>query len=145
MEKPPENKPKRWRLTLDDGFQYDPVALFLPVSCARPEAWQSLRANARGFWKGLTIPFRASRRSLQGTLAWLLFMPLYVLAILWALILWPLGQSPKAWQIWQARDQQRLPAYREAVRQLQQELADVEDPDEYQRRFKEGLERIKPY
>lgn len=133
------------KLRLDDGCQYDPVAMFRPVRVSRPEAWRAFRANLGGWRKGLLIPWTAPRITLAGTANWLIVMLANTLSLVLLPVLAVFGLSMKAYQVFRADDQARLLQYRQDLKAVYERLKSVDDPDEYRRRLEEEIARIKPF
>lgn len=133
------------RLRLDDGKSYDLLALFQPRRVGMATAWRSFRANLSAWPRGLAIPFTAARRTLRGTLSWLLFMPLHTLSLMLLPLLVPLGLSFRAYSYFTPAEAAQLQDYRAALQTARARLRHIEDPEEYKRRLSEEIKRIKPY
>lgn len=132
------------RLTLDNGKTYDIAAMFKPTKIGRGEAWGIFRGNLSAWPKGLMIPVE-SKTTLAGLLKWLLVFPLHTLSLLLLPFLWVLGYSTHAYAFFTKADAEKLKDYRSNLKKVYQDLSGIEDQDEYKRRLKEEIAKIKPF
>ncbi|WP_250657139.1 hypothetical protein [Alkalimarinus coralli] len=132
------------RLKLDNGKIYDVGAMFKPVKLSRAEAWGCFRGNLSAWPKGLLIPVE-SKTTLAGLLKWLVVFPLHTLSLLLLPLLCVFGYSMYAYAFFTKDDASKLKDYRYNLQKIYEALSDIEDQDEYKRRLKEEIAKIKPY
>ena len=132
------------RVQLDNGKTYDVGAMFKPTKVPRAEAWSIFRGNLSAWPKGLLIPVE-SKTTLAGLLKWLLVFPLHTLSLLLLPLLWIAGYSTYAYAFFTKADADKLKDYRANLRKVYEDLGDIEDQDEFKKRLKEEIAKIKPY
>lgn len=132
------------RVKLDNGKTYDIAAMFKPTKVNRSEAWGFFRGNLSAWPKGLMIPVE-SKTTLAGLFKWLLVFPLHTVSLLLLPILWLFGYSTYAYAFFTKDDAEKLKDYRMNLQKVYEDLSDIEDQDEFKRRLKEEIAKIKPY
>lgn len=133
------------RLQLDNGKSYEINAMFTPAKVGKGEAWITFRNNLGAWPKGLTIPFEVAENTLKGLFSWVVIFFLHSVSLILLPVLSLFGYSMKAYTIFTTEDQSKMDQYREDLRQVYQKLADISDQEEYQRKLKEEIAKIKPY
>jgi hypothetical protein len=132
------------RLTLDNRKSYDIAAMFRPKKLNRAEAWGNFRANLRAWPNALTLPFRY-RVTLKGMFSWIAVFICFNLSLLLLPLLCCFGYSTHAYAFFTRSDADKLKQYKQDLQRIYMELSTIEDKDEYQRRLKEEIARIKPF
>ena len=132
------------RLKLDNGKTYDTGAMFKLSKLNRAEAWGSFRANFSAWPKGLMIPFE-SKVTLVGFLNWCVVFSLHTLSLLLLPILCLFGYSTRAYSFFTKADAEKLKDYRHDLQKVYEALSYIEDQEEYKKRLKEEIAKIKPY
>ena len=132
------------RLTLDNQKSYDIAAMFRPKQLNRAEAWSNFRANLRAWPNALKIPV-SYKITLKGLLSWLCVFVCFNLSLLLLPLLWCFGYSTHAYAFFTRSDAEKLKRYKEDLKRIYAELSSIEDKDEYQRRLKQEIARVKPF
>ena len=132
------------RLKLDNGKTYDISAMFKPTKLNRGEAWGYFRSNLSAWPKGLMIPVE-SKVTLPGLLKWVVVFTLHTLSLLLLLPLWIFGYSTYAYSFFTKADASKLEDYRSNLKKVYEDLSGIEDQDEFKKRLKEEIVKIKPY
>ncbi len=132
------------RLTLDNRKSYDIWAMFRPKRLNRAEAWGNFRANLRAWPNALKIPFQY-RITMKGLLNWVVVFFCFNLSLLLLPLLCCFGYSTKAYAFFTRSDADKLKRYKDDLKRIYAELSSIEDKDEYQRRLKAEIARVKPF
>lgn len=132
------------RLKLDNGKIYDIYAMFKPTKVDRGEAWGYFRSNLSAWPKGLMIPVE-SKTTISGLLKWMVVFSLHTLSLLLLLPFWIFGYSTYAYSFFTKADAAKLEDYRSSLKNVYEDLSEIEDQEEYKRRLKEEIAKIKPF
>lgn len=132
------------RVTLDNHKSYDIAAMFTPKKLNRSEAWGNFRANLRAWPNALNIPLNY-KISVKGFLSWICVFVCFNLSLLLLLVLWCFGYSTQAYAFFTRSDGEKLKQYKEDLKRIYAELSSIDDKDEYQRRLKEEIAKVKPF
>lgn len=132
------------RLTLDNQKSYDIIAMFRPVKLNRAEAWGNFRANLGAWSNGLKIPFEY-KPSVKGLISWVCVFTCFSISLILLPVLCCFGYSTHAYAFFTRSDAEKLKRYKEDLKRIYAELSSIQDKDEYQRRLKEEIARVKPF
>lgn len=132
------------RIQLDNGKTYDINAMFRPAKVGRANAWASFRSNLSAWPKGLMIPFE-SKNTISGFFSWAILFLLHTLSLLMLPLFCAFGYSTRAYSLFTKDDAAKLKDYRYNLQQLYEKLSDIDDQEEYKKRLKEEIAKIKPY
>ena len=132
------------RLTLDNQKSYDIAAMFRPVKLNRSEAWGNFRANLGAWSNALKIPVQY-KITVKGLFSWLCVFVCFNLSLMLLPLLCCFGYSTHAYAFFTQSDAEKLKQYKQDLKRIYAELSSIEDKDEYQRRLKEEIARVKPF
>ena len=132
------------RVTLDNHKSYDIAAMFTPLKVGRNEAWAAFRNNLSALPNGLRIPFH-NRATLRGTFSWLVVLGLHLLSLPLLPLISLFGYSMKAYCFFTRENADQMARYREDLKKTYAKLSAIEDSEEYMRRLKEEIDKVKPY
>jgi|GEM_PF-1431045 len=132
------------RIALQNDKSYDISAMFQPKQVGQKTAWLLFRQNLSALPKALSLPTRMSCTPVN-IVKWLLLLSLHLVSLLSLPFLACLGYSMKAYSFFTPDEAQRMQSYQRELKQVYAQLAHIEDPDEYQRRLREEIRRIKPF
>jgi hypothetical protein len=132
------------RLTLDNQKSYNIAAMFRPKKLNRSEAWGNFRANLRAWPNALKIPFQY-KLTIKGFSSWIAVFICFNLSLILLPLLCVFGYSTQAYAFFTRSDAEKLKQYKQDLQRIYAELSSIEDKDEYQRRLKEEIARVKPF
>lgn len=132
------------RIRLDNGKDYDLLAMFTPSWVGHKKALEALRKNYSVWTNALTLPFY-NRNSVSGLLKWLVVLTLHSISLLSLPFILVLGFSMKAYTIFLSDDVKKMKQYKQDLQTIYAKLKDIEDQDEYKRRLKEEIAKVKPF
>ncbi len=132
------------RMRLDNGKKYDINAMFTPRKVGWANAWGAFRSNLAAWPKGLVIPFEY-QITLKGAFNWLIVFSAHTLTMLILPLLCVFGYSMRAYSIFTKDDTVKLKHYRDELKQVYEALSYIDDQEEYKKRLKEEIAKIKPY
>jgi len=132
------------RVRLDNGKDYDINAMFTLSKVGQAKAWEALRKNYSAWSNALAIPFSTKVTPL-GLLKWLIVLVLHTLSLLTLPFLFIVGLSMKSYTIFLNEDAAKMQQYKADLQRLYAELGHIKDKDEYQKRLKEEIIKIKPF
>ena len=132
------------RMRLDNGKDYDINAMFTLSKVGQAKAWEALRKHYSTWRNALSLPFK-SKVTTIGLLKWLLVLTLHSVSLLTLPLLFIVGYSMKSYTIFLSDDAQKMQQYKADLQGIYAELKGIEDKDEYQRRLKEEIKKVKPF
>ena len=132
------------RVILDNNKSYDLLAMFKPVKLKRSEAWMSFRANLSAWPNAIKIPFQGGL-SIKGFISWLLVLVCHTISLLLLPLLFCFGYSTYAYAFFTRSDAEKMNKYKQDLKRIYSELSVIKDKDEYQRRLKEEIVKVKPF
>ncbi len=131
-------------ITLDDGKRYDLLAMFIPRYVGYKLAYEALKLHYSTWKNAATLPFRV-KPSFVGTVKWLLTLILHTVSLLLLPFLFVFACSMKAYTHFLSREQAHMAQYKADLTRIYAELSSIEDSDEYQRRLREEIAKVKPF
>ena len=132
------------RIRLDNGKDYDLIAMFTPSRVGHKKALEALRKNYSVWTNALTLPLN-SKVSLPGLFKWLLVLTLHSISLLLLPFALVFGYSMKAYTIFMSEDVKKMQQYKADLQKIYHDLKDIEDQEEYKKRLKEEIARVKPF
>ncbi len=139
--------PRDWevplRIALQDDKSYDVNAMFSPRQVGQKTAWLAMKKNLRALPSALTLPARMACYP-ANLLRWLVLMTLHLVSLVLLPFFAVFGYSMKAYCLITPDEEQKLQVYQRELKQVYAQLAHIDDPDEYQRRLRDEIQRIKP-
>ena len=132
------------RVRLDNGKDYDINAMFTLSHVGHAKAWEALRKHYATWKNALTLPF-SNKVTAIGLLKWLIVLILHSFSLLTLPFLFLMGFSMKSYTIFLNDDAKKMTQYKADLKRIYAELSDIEDKDEYQKRLKEEIAKIKPF
>lgn len=132
------------RFRLDNGKSYDLLAMYIPHYVGHQLAYEAMRMHFAAWKNAATLPLR-SPPTLAGLIKWLIVLILHSLSLMFLPPLLILGVSMKAYTVFLSDKKQKMSQYQSDLKRIYAELADVEDPIEYQKRLKEEIAKVKPF
>jgi hypothetical protein len=132
------------RVRLDNGKDYDLLAMFTPSWVGHKKAMEALRKNYSVWINALTLPLN-TKVTFLGLLKWLLVLTLHSISLLLLPFIFIFGCSMKAYTIFLSDDVKRMQQYKADLQKIYHDLQDIEDQDEYKKRLKEEIAKVKPF
>jgi len=132
------------RIRLDNGKDYDINAMFTLSKVGQAKAWEALRKNYSAWSNALTLPL-STKASAIGLLKWLVVLILHTLSLLTLPFLFIVGWSMKSYTLFLNEDAEKMQQYKADLKRIYAELSHIKGQDEYQKRLKEEICKIKPF
>ena len=132
------------RIRLDNGKDYDINAMFIPSRVGYKKSWEALRKNYSTWRNALMLPLTTKVTAL-GLLKWLIVLSLHSISLLTLPFALLFGCSMKAYTLFLSDDVKKMQQYKLDLQGIYAELKGIEDQDEYKRRLKEEIAKVKPF
>lgn len=132
------------RIRLDNGKDYDINAMFTLVMVGHKKAWEALRKNYSTWRNALMLPL-TTKNTILGLFKWFIVLNLHTISLLILPFILIFGGSMKAYTLFLSDDVKKMQQYKLDLQGVYADLKDIEDQEEYKRRLKEEIARIKPF
>lgn len=132
------------RVRLDNGKDYDITAMFTLSKVGQAKAWEAMRKHYSSWSNALTLPLKTQVTAL-GLLKWLIVLTLHSLSLLTLPFLFIGGWSMRSYTIFLNEDAKKMTQYKVDLQRIYAQLDHIKDQDEYQKRLKEEITKIKPF
>ncbi|MFT7185138.1 MAG: hypothetical protein ACI84K_000511 [Pseudohongiellaceae bacterium] len=132
------------RVRLDNGKDYDINAMFTLSQVGQAKAWEAMRKHYSTWSNALTLPLK-TQATTAGLLKWLLVLILHSLSLLTLPFLFIVGCSMKSYTVFLNEDAKKMTQYKADLQRIYAELNPIKDKDEYQKRLKEEIAKVKPF
>jgi len=132
------------RVRLDNDKDYDINAMFTLSKVGQAKAWEAMRKHYSTWSNALTLPLKTQVTAL-GLLKWLVVFLLHTLSLLTLPFLFIGGWSMKSYTIFLNEDAKKMTQYKADLQRIYAELSHINDKDEYQKRLKEEIAKVKPF
>lgn len=132
------------RIRLDNRKDYDINAMFTLSKVGYKKAWEALRKNYSAWHKALTLPLN-TKITTSGIFKWCFVFILHSVSLLLLPFLFVVGYSMKSYTIFLNEDADKMQQYKADLQRIYAELSGIKDQDEYQKRLKEEIKKVKPF
>ena len=132
------------RVRLDNGKDYDINAMFTLTKVGQAKAWEAMRKNYSAWSNALTLPL-SNKVTAIGLLKWLMVLILHTLSLVTLPFLFIAGWSMKSYTLFLNEDAGKMTQYKADLQRIYAELDHIKDQDEYQKRLKAEIAKVKPF
>jgi len=132
------------RVRLDNGKDYDINAMFTLSKVGQAKAWEAMRKNYSAWSNALTLPL-STKVTAPGLLKWLIVLILHTLSLATLPFLFIVGLSMKSYTLFLNEDAKKMQQYKADLQRIYAELSHIKDQEEYQKRLKEEIAKVKPF
>mgnify|MGYP000615506479 FL=1 len=132
------------RVRLDNGKDYDINAMFTLSKVGQAKAWEAMRKNYSAWSNALTLPL-STKVTAEGLLKWLIVLILHTLSLATLPFLFIVGLSMKSYTLFLNEDANKMQQYKADLQRIYAELSHIKNQEEYQKRLKEEIAKVKPF